>query len=370
MRGSALIAGIALYVPAAAADAAKVRAPSMFAITSTHQRHSGETAVAGGPSSWAVVWDDFPPDGPDSPVRTLRAAIVSPGGKVALAPKSLWAATTSSPEVLAAWNGKSFTIVVCSDYWSGGDKTMLWGELATDGSFTPRGQKAFAQGAFYCAAAIPVGDRVDVIVVDHDTQYGANDAILSEKCKTTRVALTGEKIAIGPALPLCEVTAADATWIVGEDLKHKLEIADAKGKLWKPPLPYPANGVFDGDGGIVVVAPDKAFKAEEWNAIDPAKKKIAKHVAMEIANDQVSANVDGLLLPGGLLGLFSAGSGGEALTGFGADGKIRWIVDGIGEAIMSGRECAASGGALLCTWTDDDAKTNRGEVRAVEIKLP
>ena len=366
-----LIVGLALFVSTAAADATKLATPAMFSITSTQLRHSGETAVAGGPSSWVVVWDDFPPDGPDSPVRTLRAAIVSPGGKVALAPKPLWAATTSSPEVFAAWNGKSFTIVACSDYWNGGDKTMLWGELATDGTFTPRGQKTFEQGAFYCAAAVPVGDRIDVIVADHDTRYGANDAILSETCATTRVSITGDKLEVGKASPICEVMGADATSIAGRGMppKNTFEIADARGKVWKPSLPYPPDGVFAGDAGLSLLAPDKTYKHEELISVDTAKKKIAKRVAIEIPQKDVGGNSDGIALPGGVLGLFDAQAPGEGITAFGADGKARWSV-AYGAARMVGRECAVSGASILCTWTDDDEKTNRGEVRAVEIKLP
>ena len=371
MRGCVLIVGLVVSASTAAADATKLATPSMFAITSTQQRHSGETAVAGGPSSWVVVWDDFPPDGPDSPVRTVRAAIVSPGGKVALAPKPLWAATTSAPEVFAAWNGKSFTIVLCSDYWNGGDQTMLWGELGTDGTFTSRGQKTFT-GPFYCADAVAVGARIDVIVVDHDTQYGAGERVLSEKCATTRVSITGDQAVVSAPAPICDVMGADATSIAGRGLppKNTFAIADAKGKAWKPSLPYPPDAVFASDAGLALIAPDKAYKTEQWIAVDAARKKLGKGVALEIDKKDVGANGEGFMLPGGLLALYtSVPPPGEGLTAYGADGKARWSV-AFGEKTMTGRECAPSGGALLCTWIDDDEKTNQGEVRAVEIKLP
>jgi hypothetical protein len=371
MRGCVTIVGIALVATAAAADPVKLATPTMFAVTATHQRHSGETAVAGGPSSWAVVWDDFPPNGPDSPVRTFRAAIVSPGGKVALAPKPLWAATTSSPEVFAAWNGKSFTVVVCSDYWNGGDETMLWGELATDGTFTPRGQKAFT-GPFYCADAVPVGDRLDVIVVDHDTQYGAGERVVHESCATQRVEIAGDKVTMFPAAPICDVMGADATSIAGRGLppKNTFAIADNAGDVWKPKLPYPPDAVIATDAGLALTAPDKAYKTEQWIAVDAKKKKLAKPVALEIDKKDVGGNGEGFVLPGGAFALFaSVPPPGEGLTAYGADGKVRWTV-AFGEQTMTGRECAPSAGSLLCTWTDDDEKTNQGEVRAVEIKVP
>ena len=370
MRGRVPIAVLVLYASSAMADATKLATPATFAVTSTHQRHSGETAVAGGPSSWAVVWDDFPPNGPDSPVRTVRAAIVSPGGKVALAPKPLWAATTSSPEVFAAWNGKSFTIVLCSDYWNGGSETMLWGELATDGAFTQRGQKTFT-GPFYCAEAVPVGDRLDIIVIDHDTQYGAGERVLKETCATTRVSITGDQATVSPAAPICDVMGADATSIAGRGLppKNTFTIADAKGKPWKPSLPYPPDGVIASDAGLSLLAPDKTYKIEQWTAVDAKKKKLGKPTALAIDSKDVGGNSEGFMVPGGLLVLYTAMAPGEGFIAYGADGKPQWTV-GFGEKTMVGRECALSGTSLLCTWTDDDEKTNQGEVRAVEIKIP
>jgi hypothetical protein len=358
MRGSAAVLALVPLLAAAA--------PAPFAVTRTQQSHRGGIGVAAGPAGWAIAWEEIAPTGADERPRTIHAAIVGDGGTITTVATPLWSARTGPSEELVAWNGSSFTVVVCSDAWNQGEH-IVWGELTPAGAFTPRGDLSWDKGALYCAEARAVGDHVEVIVASDNTAYGAYDQILSRTCAVYRVALRGDHGTIAKAAPLCTSEAAGDTWIAGEDAKNRFAVADAKGKAAAPRLAIAPHGVFAFAAGPVVVVPEKDFKSSDLVPIDPKTKKPGTPVRIDpIAGNDPGANANGFTLPGDRVALVSYGNP-QGLAIVDARGKVLANPTWAGSSPAA---CAARGGALLCTWYADDHDTTAGEVYAIVVPLP
>jgi hypothetical protein len=355
-----VIAVIASLAPAiAAAD------PQTIAITSSKLSHSSVPTLAAGPPGFAVVWEEKAPSGPDH--RHIAAAIVDASGKLAVKPTRLLDGGDLPNDLVAAWNGKAFTIVVCNGAWDGKHKAV-WGELAADGTFTRLGEQTFAasETGFSCGAPVVKSDRVTFVAADQLDGYNDADERTSRDCKAWRVTLDGAKATVGKPAKLCRVIAADTQWILGFDPTDRAVFVDEHHRATGPKK-LDAHGAIAIAGKFVVgTNDDDALLAVAW--LEPPFKKVARKTVLQ-------GSPIGAVQEPSLVALRSGRLAALARTPTGLEGGI---FDATGALLWKGTvtttplqysACSSDDAGLFCVWTDDDRKF-QGEVRAVRIANP
>lgn len=358
MRASfAVVAALASSV--AAAD------PRTLAITSSKLSHSAEPTVAAGPPGFAVVWEEKAPAGRDQ--RHIAAAIVDASGKLAVKPTRLLDGGALPNDVVAVWNGKAFTIVVCNGAWDGKPKAV-WGELAVDGTFTRLGEHAFvaSEDGFACTAPVVAGGRVTFVATSRLDGYNDNDERTSRECNAWRVTLDGANATVGKPAKLCRALAADDKWILGYDQKDRPAFADGKQRLTVP-RQLDAHGALAIGGKFVVgTNDDKELLALAW--LEPPFKKVARKQVLAKSPIGAVQEPTLVMLRDGKLAALARTPTGLAGGIFDATGALRWQ-----GTLTTGRlqysACSGNDAVLFCVWTDDDDKF-QGEVRAVWLAAP
>ncbi len=335
--------------------------PTPFALTATQQRHELPTVVAG-PHGWLVAWQELAPSGPDDRPWKLAAAIVDERGAIAV-PASVLTAGARADELHAAWNGKTFTIVTCA----GTKPRIAWGELALDGTYTPRGEELIAGhvNAFTCAVVNDAG-HVVVIATSRAEKRGGHEQVVWKTCKTRRVVLDGERASVGPENRLCFVWAAEGEWMLGPDAKDHPMLVDSGGKTVRLALEALGATAAAGTFATRTAAEDDRHLAIQWLA--PPQPRPARAETLDAGPFQPLQDLDVLALAGGGLAFVGAGTGAEriAVAIYAADGKLVWS-GGLGGKSAEYWSCAPGAQAVLCAWTDD--VHDRGEVRAARIEV-
>ncbi len=352
--GKLLVACVVATSAAAAAE------PQPIALTSTQQRHE-LPVVAAAPGAWLVAWQETAPTGDDDRPWRLAAAIVAGAGKPLVAAKTL-VERARADELHAVWNGKTFTIAACDGSFANNPK-IVWGELALDGTYTPRGEQVIAGhvNAFSCAI-VRDGDKAVVIATSRAERRGGHEQVLWKTCKTRRITLDGDKALVGKESRVCQVWAADASWILGPDAKDKPLLVDGAGKSVALALDVAGAAA---SGGELVAKGDGL----EMRWLVPPNKQPARTVELAGGPFQPRQDVDVLALQGDEVALVGAAVGADrmAVAVFHPDGKLAWS-GGLGGKHAEYWSCAASATEILCAWTDD--VHDRGEVRAERIEVP
>jgi hypothetical protein len=336
-----------------------------FALTATQQRHE-LPIVAVAPNAWLVAWQETAPSGADDRPWRLTAAIVDDSGKTLVAAKML-AEGSRVDELHAIWNGKTFTIAACEGSF-GNNPKIAWGELALDGTYTRRGEQVIAGhvNAFSCAMARE-GDKAVVIATSRAERRGGHEQVLWRTCKTRRVTLDADKAIVGKENRVCQVWAADASWILGPDAKDHPLLVDAAGK--SVALALDAQGAAASGGELVAKTPSAKGDGLEARWLVPPNKQPARVVALAGGPFQPRQDVEVLALRDDALALVGAAVGADrmAVAIFRPDGKLAWS-GGLGGKDAEYWSCAARATDILCAWTDD--VHDRGEVRAERIQVP
>lgn len=362
----------ALLLVLACASTTVAADPTVVAITSTHQSHGAYPIVVAGPSGWLVVWEEQPPAGADR-TRHVAAAMVDTTGKVVAGPKRLLDGGNMPNDLVGLWNGKAFTLAVCNGAWGADDggksAKLIWGEVAADLAFTRTGEQPFDaySDSFSCWGAALAGGDVTIGATVREDSYGGEDGEerTGHECTTRRVTL-GATAKLGKPVTLCSVSAMDDQWIVGEDLKDRVALADAKGKLHRPKgLDY--RFVAAAGGGFVGLTFAKG--ADTAIELRPPYKKPSRTIALArgpIGTVQVGQVI---ALPAGGLGLVGATPTGIGVGLYRADGTLAWSGT-FGGARAKYETCTPNAGAVLCVWADDDDRTYAGEIKSARIAIP
>ncbi|MGE5183214.1 MAG: hypothetical protein ACM31C_14190 [Acidobacteriota bacterium] len=303
-----------------AAPAIAAAEPKPLALTATQQRHELPTVVAGA-HGWLVAWQELAPTGADDRPWKLAAAIVDDRGAIAV-PAKVLAEGARADELHAAWNGKAFTIVTCA----GTRSRIAWGELALDGTYTPRGDELIAGhvNAFTCEV-VSDGGHVVVIATSRAERRGGHEQVVWKTCKTRRVVLEGERASVGPENRLCFVWAAEGQWMLGPDANDHAMLVDSGGKTVR--LALDALGATAAAGTFAARTPanDDRHLAIQWLA--PPEARPARAETLDAGPFQPRQDLDVLALAGGGLALVGAGAGAERIAPLvTADPPLPWQV--------------------------------------------
>lgn len=336
-----------------------------IAITNTQQSHSAEPFVAAGPSGFAVVWEEQAPKGDRK--RRIQAAVIDDAGKVVAGPKALIDGGALPNDLIAVWNGASYTVAVCNGSW-GGKQKIVWGELAADAAFTKQGEKTFdASDEFFCRAATLSDGKVTIVVTTRSETFDDNDERTSRDCKMWRATIDGTKLSVSKPAKLCWSEATDDKWIAGKDPKDRLVFVDGKGKATIGKLAALSSDarIVRGAAGFLAVA--MAKQGMELLSLQAPFKKPAKTTALEKGPFNIIQVTSIFALPGDGIGLVAPTPKGLEVALYKADGKLGWSGN-LAPKVQYNR-CVAGAKRVLCTWTDSDREF-KGEVRAALLSMP